>query len=159
MQSLLDYCRDLTQIEIASGDVLLREGERSGKLYVLADGTIEVFRGEVEIAHVSEPGAVFGEMSVLLNLPHTASVRAATPAKLHVIENAPEFLRENPEAALPIATLLAKRLQNANDYLVNLKLQYQDREDHLGMVDEVLESLINQQDGDFVPADDLPREP
>ncbi len=159
MQSLLDYCRELAQIDVASGDVLLREGERSGKLYVLAEGTLEVFRGEVEIAHVAEPGAVFGEMSVLLDLPHTASVRAVTPAKLYVIENASEFLREKPGVALPIASLLARRLQNANNYLVNLKLQFQDRKDHFGMVDEVLESLIHQQDEDFVPADDLPSEP
>jgi len=159
MQSILDYCRELAEVEFASGDVLLREGERSGKLYVLADGTIEVFRGDVEIAQVTEPGAVFGEMSALLDLPHTASVRAATPVRLYVIENATEFLSKNPEVALPIATLLARRLQNANDYLVNLKLQFQDRKDHFGMVDEVLESLIHQQDGDFVPADDLPREP
>jgi len=159
MQSLLDYCRELTQIELESGDVLLREGERSGKLYVLAKGTIEVFRGDVEIAHVAESGAVFGEMSVLLDLPHTASVRAATPTRVYVIENASAFLRENPGVALPIASLLAKRLQNANNYLVNLKLQFQDRKDHLGMVDEVLESLIHQQDENFVPADDLPPDP
>ena len=38
---------------------------------------LEVFRGEVEIARVDEPGAVFGEMSVLLDIPHTTSVRAA----------------------------------------------------------------------------------
>jgi CRP/FNR family cyclic AMP-dependent transcriptional regulator len=46
-------------------------------------------------------------MSLLLERPHTASVRAVTLAKVHVIEQATEFLNANPHIALPIARLLA----------------------------------------------------
>ena len=159
MRSLLDHCGAFARREFAPGEVLLRDGERSGRLFVLAEGTLEVFRGDVEIAIVSEPGAVFGEMSVLLDSPHTASVRAVTPAKVHVIEKASAFLSEHPDASLPIATLLARRLQNANGYLVNLKQQFRDHDNHLGMVDEVLESLIHQQHEAFTPADELPADP
>jgi CRP/FNR family transcriptional regulator, cyclic AMP receptor protein len=42
---------------------------------------------------------------------------------------------------------------------VDLKRQYQDREDHLGMVDEVLESLTHEQGRGFIPASELPDEP
>ena len=159
MPSLLDHCRRLVERQIAPGAVLLREGERSGRLFVLAEGTLEVYRGEVQVALVSEPGAIFGEMAVLLEQPHTASVRAVTEARVHVVEDASQFLNANPDVLLPIATLLARRLQSATTYLVNLKHQFQDRTDHLGMVDEVLESLTHQQDENFPPAAALPEEP
>jgi CRP/FNR family cyclic AMP-dependent transcriptional regulator len=158
MPSLLDHCRRLGQRRISPGAVLLREGERSGQLFVLAEGTLEVYRGDVEVALVSEPGAIFGEMAVLLDQPHTASVRALTEAKVHVIEDASQFLNANPRMLLPIATLLARRLQSATTYLVNLKQQFEDQKDHFSMVDEVLESLSHRQDESFPPVADLPEE-
>jgi CRP/FNR family transcriptional regulator, cyclic AMP receptor protein len=141
---------------LAPGALLLCEGERSGRLFVLAEGCLEVFRGEVEIARVDDPGAVFGEMSVLLDIPHTTSVRAVTTAVVHVVDSPAEYLATNPHLALPIAKLLARRLQNVTGYLVDLKRQYRDRGDHLGMVDEVLESLAHEQGESFIPAADLP---
>jgi CRP-like cAMP-binding protein len=157
--SLLDFCRGCPQRELAPGAVLIEEGERSGRLFVLAAGTLEVHRGDVAFATASEPGAVFGEMSVLLDLPHTASVRALTPAWVYVIEQAAAFLAAHPDAALPIATLLARRLQHATTYLVDLKHQFQDYRDHFGLIDEVLESFTHQQDERFPAADELPPDP
>ena len=159
MPSLLDHCHGFVEREFAPGSVLLQEGERSGRLLVLAEGTLEVYRGEVAVALVSEPGAVFGEMAVLLDQAHTASVRAVTEAKVHVIDDAAQFLSAHPDSLLPIATLLARRLRSATTYLVNLKLQFQDQQNHFGMVDEVLESLSHQQHDDFTSGADLPPEP
>ena len=59
--------------------VLLDEGTRSGKLYILIEGEVQILRGDVEVATVSEPGSVFGEMSILLDVPHTASVKTLAP--------------------------------------------------------------------------------
>ena len=159
MQELLDHCRGCPRLELAPGTVLLREGERSGRLFVLAAGCLEVFRGDVEIALVDDPGAVFGEMAALLDIPHTTSVRAVTAAVVHVVDDPAGYLARNPELALPIARLLARRLQNVTSYLVDLKRQFRGRDDHLGMVDEVLESLAHEQGGSFIPAADLPAEP
>lgn len=159
MLELLDHCRGCARLELAPGAVLLREGERSGRLFVLAEGCLEVFRGEVEIALVDEPGAVFGEMAALLDGPHTSSVRAVTAAVVHVVEHPEGYFAANPHLVLPIARLLARRLRNVTGYLVDLKRQYRDRADHLGMVDEVLESLAHEQGRGFIPASELPAEP
>lgn len=159
MQELLDHCRGCERRELAPGTVLLHEGERSGRLFVLATGCLEVFRGEVEIALVDDPGAVFGEMSALLDIPHTTSVRAVTAVVVQVVENPADYLAANPSLALPIARLLARRLQSVTSYLVDLKRQFGDRDDHLGMVEEVLESLTHEQGRSFIPAKDLPVEP
>ncbi len=159
MQELLEFCRGDAGVELAPGSVLLREGERSGRLFVLASGCLEVFRGEVQIALVDDPGAVFGEMSALLDIPHTTSVRAVTEAVVHVVDDPVAWLARNPGLALPIARLLARRLQNVTSYLVDLKRQFGDRSDHLGMVEEVLESLSHEQGRGFIPASELPAEP
>jgi CRP/FNR family transcriptional regulator, cyclic AMP receptor protein len=159
MREFLEHCHDCPKRRLAAGDVLIEEQGRSGQLFVLAEGMLEVYRGEVEIALIDEPGALFGEMAVLLDRPHTASVRAASEAVVHVIEDAEAFLADRPALAMPIARLLARRLQNVTSYLVDLKRQFADRSDHLGMVDEVLESLSHEQGEGFLPADELPPEP
>ena len=39
----------------------------------------------------------------------------------------------------------------ATTYLVDIKRQFEDKSDHLGMVGEVLETLIHQQHEEFMP--------
>lgn len=147
--SILDTCKDAPREDFAPGAVLLSESETSGRLYVLKSGTVEVMRGGTRVALVEEPGALFGEMSVLLNLPHTATVRAATPATVYVFDDAERLLRSNPEIAFLIGRLLAGRLNAATSYLVDIKRQFEGHGDHLGMVGDVLDVLIHQQDEDF----------
>ena len=76
MRAILDLCHGAPLRSFEAGSVLLCECETSGLLYVLKAGSVEVLRGSTQVAVVEEPGAVFGEMSVLLNRPHTATVRA-----------------------------------------------------------------------------------
>jgi CRP/FNR family transcriptional regulator, cyclic AMP receptor protein len=149
MGSILDMCREAPRHELAAGTVLLPEGETSGHLYVLTSGAVEVLRGETQVAVIEEPGAVFGEMSVLLNRPHTATVRALTPITVHGFDDAESFLRSNPEIAFHVGRLLAGRLNAATTYLADLKQQFEGQSNHLGMVGEVLDVLIHQQDEDF----------
>jgi CRP/FNR family transcriptional regulator, cyclic AMP receptor protein len=89
-------------------------------------------------------------MSVLLNQPHTATVRAISPVGVFVFEDAESFLKSNPEIAFFLGKLLAERLNAATTYLVDLKRQFEGQGNHLGMVGEVLESLIHQQHEDFM---------
>lgn len=145
------------KVEVPAGDVLIEEATISDKLFVLDQGTLEVYRADVSIALVSDPGALFGEMSALLDVPHTASVRAVTPCSIYTIEGARKFLDANPEAALPIARLLAERLQHATAYLVDVKRQFAGRTDHFEMVDEVLEALLNAQPQPFNSPDAVRR--
>jgi CRP/FNR family transcriptional regulator, cyclic AMP receptor protein len=148
MGSILDKCTGLPRKEFGPGTVLLSEGETSGRLYVLAEGCVEVLRGDTQVAVVDEAGSVFGEMSVLLKRPHTATVRAASPIVVFVLDNAESFLKSNPEVAFLLGKLLAERLNAATTYLVDLKRQFEGHGNHLGMVGEVLESLMNQQQRD-----------
>lgn len=114
--------------------LVIHEGDTTGHLYVLIEGRLEVIKGDTVVAGITEPGAVLGEMSVLLDQPHTATVRAASDSTIYEISDAASFLREQPEVALLIARLLAQRLNVANTYLADLKRQYAGQGNHLAMV-------------------------
>ena len=74
---------------------------------------LEVIKGDTIVATIVEPGAVLGEMSVLLDTPHTATVRAAQDSAIYEIDDAASFLRQQPVVSLMIARMLAKRLAPA----------------------------------------------
>jgi len=126
------------------GGVIMEQDTGSGPLFVLIQGEVEVLRDNVRVAKISEAGAVFGEMSVLLGKPHTATVRALKPSSFAIIENPREFLESSAEASFHIARLLAGRLNVLNQYLVDVKQQYEGH-DHLGMVNGVLDTLMHHQ--------------
>jgi CRP/FNR family transcriptional regulator, cyclic AMP receptor protein len=159
MASILDKCAGVPVKQFDSGTVLLSEGETSGRLYVLAEGSVEVLRGDTPVAVINEPGSVFGEMSVLLSRPHTATVRAASPVGAFVFDDAESFLKSNPEIAFLVGKLLAARLNAATTYLVDIKRQFEGHGDHLGMVGEVLETLIHQQSEEFTIGPDSEADP
>jgi len=134
---------------LAEGAVLIQENTVSGALYFLARGTLDVRKDGVQLAEVSEVGEGLGEMSVLLRTVHTAAVIASTDVEVRVAEQPEIFLRENPEVALYVARILARRLNSLNRYLVDIKHQFSDMDDHLGMVDEVLGALMNKHPRDI----------
>ena len=102
---------------IAPGMELIAQGGRTGQLYVLRDGELEVLRDGTHIATIKTPGSVIGEMSVLLDAPQTATVRAVTAVDFFVIDNAIEVLRSHPDWLLQIARLLAQRVKETTAQL------------------------------------------
>lgn len=159
MRSILSFCQELPEKSFGSGDVLLAEGERAGLLYILIEGEVEILKGDFQVNTIAEPGAIFGEMSVLLESPHTATVRAVVPTRMYVAERADAFLQSHTDLAYQVARLLAQRLYGVTTYLVDLKRQFEDHADHLGMVDEVLEALVHQQNEEFNPGSDRDPDP
>jgi len=144
VQSILAICRDLEQVSFSPGAPLLTRGTQSGNLFILISGTLEVAYEDTVIARITEPGSIVGELSVLLDVPHQADVRAATDAVCHVTHGGRAFFKERPDLALLVAELLARRLKGMLGYLADIKAQYADRDDHLGMVDEVLLNLAHR---------------
>jgi CRP/FNR family transcriptional regulator, cyclic AMP receptor protein len=142
---ILAAARDYPEIAFAPGDVLIREGTISPPIFVLLSGTVSVYRGDIRVSRTSLEGALFGEMSILLDIPSTATVIADTPVRAARIDDSGAFLSERPQVALHSAKLLAQRLYDATTYLADLKRQFMDEESHLGMVDRILGSLLTQQ--------------
>jgi CRP/FNR family cyclic AMP-dependent transcriptional regulator len=159
MRAILDYCTGGIQRNVSAGALVLHEGSTTGHLYVLIEGRLEVLKGDTIVATITEPGAVLGEMSVLLDQPHTATVRAASDSTIYEISDAASFLREQPAAALLIARLLAQRLNVANTYLADIKRQYAGHGNHLAMVGDILQSMINLSSTQVSPGSDRQSDP
>jgi CRP/FNR family transcriptional regulator, cyclic AMP receptor protein len=139
------FQRNFATLPVASfqpGETVLAAGSRTGRLMILKKGTVAVVKDNVEIARVSEPGAVFGELSILLDQSHTADVRAL---EFHIADE--ELLAKDPLAFIYIATILARRLNYANRALIELKRQL-----HAGEPQNVIAETIAEMECNLVYA-------
>jgi CRP-like cAMP-binding protein len=134
---------NLAVVTYQPGETVIADGSKTGRLLILKKGTVTIEKEGTEIAKVTEPGAVFGELSVLLDQPHAADVRALESSQFHVA-NAATLLEQNPMAVLYVATVLAHRLNGANQALIQLKSQLKTGEPHnvvaktVGKMEELL---------------------
>jgi CRP/FNR family transcriptional regulator, cyclic AMP receptor protein len=115
---------------VTSGNTVFREEERGQGLFVLLDGTVEVVKesgpgGPVIIASVEAP-SVLGEMSLITDRPHSATVRARTNCEFRLLTRS-QFDRllqaENLAAYKVVATLadvIAWRLNRMDEKFVEL---------------------------------------
>jgi len=112
------------------GSMVLEEGERGPRMMVLLEGQAEVIRADAagverRIA-VLGPGDVLGEMSLLLDLPRTATVRATTELRVFAMNRSSfdQMVAEHDPAAmrvgLELARVLAERLMSLNERVVEL---------------------------------------
>jgi CRP-like cAMP-binding protein len=160
MPSILEVCQAYLPLRtFPAGEVIIAEGTPAGMLFILAEGGVEIVKRDYVINTFNDPGAVFGEISVLLDTMHTATVRTNAPSRFYVVEDPQAFLRSAPDVALSVARMLAKRLHAMTTYLVDLKQQFEHHTDHLGMVDEVLDALTHSQDDDHDPGSDRDPDP
>ena len=144
---MLDIETDLQPFPVVSltaGQYLMSQGEMTDSIYFLLEGAVRVTKDGYDVAVITDKGAVFGEMSILLDYQHTASVQCLEDSRFYHIEHPKKYLEEHPRLIWHIAQILGMRLFNLNQYLVDVKRQYEGH-DHLNMVDEVLEALLNQQ--------------
>jgi len=137
-----------------AGETVFAAGSRTGRLLILRKGAVVIVKEDVEIAKVAEPGAVFGELSVLLDQPHTAHVRALETSQF-LVADATTFLAQDPIAALYVATVLARRLDGANQVFIQLKSQLEGGQPRsvVAKTVEKLEGLLGVSDTSLVHAD------
>jgi CRP-like cAMP-binding protein len=149
MVDLLQLSSHLPEVDIESGHEILREGERNGAIWILVSGELRVLRGATVVDWIAEPGAVIGEMAVLLGTVATASVEASEPSRLRYAANGEEFLAD-PTVTRLVAVGLAERLNLVTTYLADLQNQYGDAPE-MDMVREMLTRLMDRQIRAFPP--------
>jgi CRP-like cAMP-binding protein len=133
--------RSLAALPLAShgaGETVLAEGTKTGRLWILKTGAVSIIKGGIEIAQVNEPGAVFGEFSALLDQPHTADVRTLQASEFHVADAA--RLLQDPAALLYVTMVLARRVDAANQGLLELKRQIEAGEPP-GLIDATVDRI------------------
>ncbi|MBT6293052.1 MAG: cyclic nucleotide-binding domain-containing protein [Rhodospirillaceae bacterium] len=116
-----------TMIELASGDLIMRQGDRDDTLYVLLSGLAEVFSdgSSGPPLYILGPGDTFGEIGFLTAVPRTASVvaRKDTRALLLSAEFMERFISQEPaigaKVMLNLAREIAGRLAVATSQIAN----------------------------------------
>jgi CRP-like cAMP-binding protein len=103
-----------TEVEIAEGKVLAREGEPGREFYVILDGKAYVTIGGSQVATLG-PGDFFGEMALLDQGPRVATVKASSDMEVAVLDPR-EFvslIEEHPAVARKVLKVMAGRLRDA----------------------------------------------
>jgi CRP-like cAMP-binding protein len=143
MQEMLTLAAHLPEFVFEPGDVVVREGAGAGALWVLVSGSLTVHKAGVLVNTVTQPGALVGEISVLLGTPYGATVEAAERSVLRHAADGDALLSSDPRIAKLLAVGLAERLNFVTAYLADLKRQYGDAPG-LAMVADVLGQLARR---------------
>ena len=72
-------------VAVQSGEVIVLEGDHGDRFFVIADGAVRVTRQD-DLLRELGPGAWFGELALLRDIPRTATVTATTAASLWAVE-------------------------------------------------------------------------
>ncbi len=144
MSDMLALSAHLPEVAFAPGDVIVQEGGSDGSLWVLVSGALQVTKGPVVVNTVTRPGALVGEIAVLLDTINGATVRATEPSVLRHAVDGRALLASDPAITRLVAIGLAERLNFVTTYLADLKLQYGDAPG-LSMVADVLARLAERQ--------------
>jgi hypothetical protein len=115
LDDMKDLYRVAQQVMIPAGATVLEKGALASGLFVLLDGTVDVFSGpEADARQLNSlgPGAHLGEISLVSDGPTSAQVRARTPVRALRITRAgfQHYLDTHEAAALRIYRLFTQNL-------------------------------------------------
>jgi CRP-like cAMP-binding protein len=104
------------------GEVFFFEGEVGDKMFIIQAGSVVILKKiqnlQREIA-VLESGDFFGEMSILLNEPRSATAKAREETTVVEIssETFSQMLKENVNISVQMVEALAERIRDTDDRL------------------------------------------
>ena len=104
------------------GETIVREGDATSTMFLIAAGraAVSVHGGQAAESRkvaVLDPGAAFGEISLLTGEPRTATVRALTEATLVEIDKATlaPILEANPSLVVELDKIIVERRRHMAD--------------------------------------------
>ena len=110
------------------GEIIVEQGQKTNTLFIILTGRVRVItsdkRGREVILATLQPGDYFGEMSLIDNLAHSATVRAEVQTDMLALGR-DEFARclpENSTMAYAIMKGLVQRLRQADRKIESLAL-------------------------------------
>jgi CRP-like cAMP-binding protein len=118
----------LERRRFAAGETIMRENDLGETAYIIETGQVDINK-EVggRLVHLARlgPGATIGEMSMIDDLPRSASAVAVEATELREIhqDGFYEALQTDPELTLLLLKALFERLREANATILQLRMQ------------------------------------
>ncbi len=111
--------RKAFSVDFSAEAMIFEEGDLGTEMYIVQDGKIAIlksYKGREQQLAILGQGDFFGEMSVLEDLPRTASAKAVTDCRLLQINGSTfdQMLRKNPEIAVRMMRKLSRRLRETD---------------------------------------------
>ena len=109
--SLEHLATRLVPLRVDSGTIIVREGDAGDRFYIVAEGTLAVSQGDIEIGELRH-GEYFGEIALLRDTSRTATVTAQTDVVLYALDR-DDFLAAvtgHPQSAEAAETVMSARL-------------------------------------------------
>lgn len=131
-----------------ANSILINEGDLTDSLYVILEGEVKVYAcdesGKEVILNLMGPGEYFGELSLVDDLPRSASVMTLAPTRVMIISKASfkQCLAENAELAYNLIRSLTRQVRSLTDNVKSLALM-----DVYGRVAHVLLDMAVDRDG------------
>lgn len=115
-KELEELARLADDLEVPTGKVLTRQGDTGREFFVLMEGQVEVVR-DGEVLATRGAGDFIGEISILEDMPRTATVTATTPVRLFVLtaQSFRSFVEQQPDVENKVLRTLARRLAAMSD--------------------------------------------
>jgi CRP/FNR family cyclic AMP-dependent transcriptional regulator len=110
-------------LRYAGGETIFNYGDPGHALYIIRSGEVEIYvkndQGEKIVLETSQPGDIFGEISLLDDGPRTAWVTAISDAEVLRLdrEHFEEYVRQYTPAALNLLSVAAKRLRRSDEVI------------------------------------------
>jgi glucose-6-phosphate 1-dehydrogenase len=101
----------LKPVVYGAGEYVIRKGEAGDAMYVICRGQVNVLDESGAAMNSLGEGDFFGEISLLLDQPRTASIRAATPCDLFILDKADfqRALQAEPQFAASLRDVARSR--------------------------------------------------
>jgi small-conductance mechanosensitive channel len=103
---------------LLTSEILFREGDPGDAFYIILSGSVEVFVQKLnKYLTTLEAGQFFGELSLMLGIPRTATIRALEDTILFAINNRgfESLLQEQPDLAEVIIQELGKHQEELSE--------------------------------------------
>jgi CRP/FNR family cyclic AMP-dependent transcriptional regulator len=114
---LEEIARSWEQVSFKQGEWVIRQGDPQTAFYVIVEGEVAVIIDDENRSTLSK-GSFFGEVSVLLEEPASASIMTTTPLTCLVVpgEQVQSFLVAHPEVGYRMLRAEARRLRTASEW-------------------------------------------
>ncbi|MFO0589871.1 MAG: Npt1/Npt2 family nucleotide transporter [Polyangiaceae bacterium] len=127
-EDLVTLARSAVVMTLHEGDVIFREGEPGGAMYLVISGAIRLTVRGREVAELM-PNDVFGEQSIFDQEPRATTATVVHPTELLRVsaEDFHEAVRETVEIAEAVIRVLNRRLRETDRRLAEARSRVSDR--------------------------------